>query len=202
MKNAARFLLEHPEYFNRVETQGLPLPFARYSNAKDGYITRYGLDRELKHVEAQIHEYGLPHRSGASWPSISNPVTPAPPGPKADADDRGPRRSPRGSGSTSDSKVSRIVRDPATSLEEKIQQILLVLTERLDDEILKTTEALDGTKGKGKPTEAKVQSEQEALQLKLQQLIERRKQMFELRSNLSNKFNEMARTAIANLGRA
>ena len=38
--------------------------------------------------------------------------------------------------------------------------------------------------------------------MRLQELVERRKAMFELMSNLSSSFHAMARTAIGNLGRA
>ena len=50
--------------------------------------------------------------------------------------------------------------------------------------------------------EAKASRGVEQLQLKLQKLMERRKQTFDLMSNISEKFNEMAKTAIQNLGRS
>lgn len=106
------------------------------------------------------------------------------------------------------------------SLEEKIQAILMLITESVDQEIEQTMQGIadaqdrlaqtrDGRAKAQKPAgqathakETEQQREIEKLQLKLQKLIERRKQMFELMSNLSSKFNEMAKTAIQNLGRA
>ena len=46
------------------------------------------------------------------------------------------------------------------------------------------------------------ETSQQFLQLRLQELMERRKSMFELMSDLSSSFHAMARTAIGNLGRA
>jgi hypothetical protein len=40
------------------------------------------------------------------------------------------------------------------------------------------------------------------LQFRIQRAVERRSQMFQLMSTLSEKFNEMAKVAIQNLGRA
>ena len=67
---------------------------------------------------------------------------------------------------------------------------------------LRQDEAVLGTSTAEKKEAAKIQSSLHDLQFRLQELTERRKQMFELMTNLSSKEHEMARAAIANLGRA
>ena len=54
----------------------------------------------------------------------------------------------------------------------------------------------------GQKALAKSQQNLELLQQRMQRAVERRKQMYDLMSNMSSKFNEMAKTAIQNLARA
>ncbi|MFZ5469936.1 MAG: hypothetical protein ACOZIN_10915 [Myxococcota bacterium] len=110
-----------------------------------------------------------------------------------------------------------ILSDPTLSIEEKVELLMMKILASLDKEILDTMEqvadaqqnvgkaqdaAAKGSSGSNKEATAAAQSKADMLQFKLQRLVERRKQMFDLMSNMSAKFNEMARTAIGNLGRA
>jgi len=102
-----------------------------------------------------------------------------------------------------------ILSDPSLGIEEKIQLLLESITESTDNEMLGVMGEMDRlAKQKadlkdpnGKEAQDAARS-MEKLQLRLQKLVERRKQMFDLMSNMSEKFNEMAKTAIQNMARA
>jgi len=112
--------------------------------------------------------------------------------------------------------VSSILNDPRLGVEEKLKRVLMLLTGQLDDELLDVMAELDGASSKRADVTAKgaaataedkaalkrQETDQQFLQLRLQELIERRKAMFELMSNLSASFHAMSRVAISNLGRA
>jgi hypothetical protein len=134
-------------------------------------------------------------------PKLPGPSTPPPivPTPK-------PGGSSGGSGGVSD-----IINNPNMSLEEKLQAILTMITRDTDDEILDVMKDMAsvrdervglGTDQNSRAREAKLETTMEQLNLRLQKLMEKRKQMFDLMSNISSNFNEMAKQAIQNLGRA
>ena len=119
---------------------------------------------------------------------------------------RGPGGSSGGSGGVGD-----IINNPNMSLEEKLQAILTLITRDTDDEILDVMKDMAsvrderaglGTDQNSRAREAKLETTMEQLNLRLQKLMEKRKQMFDLMSNISSNFNEMAKQAIQNLGRA
>lgn len=178
LREAAQFLLDHPEYFSRLE-------MAAGVGGRDGIVGMIDVDAELRRTP------GTSKGAGGSKESDGPGST--------------------GPAQTGSKDLSAIIDDPNLSLEEKIQLVLSKLMEQLDAEIMETMDAqakaADG-KGGGKAggtDEAaghKSKANAEKLQLKLQQLMERRKQMFELMTNMSMKFNEMAKAAISNLGRA
>ena len=92
--------------------------------------------------------------------------------------------------------------DPGLSLEEKVQQILMSVTDRIDGEIVNLMNDIEQQEKKGAGSKDKTGQGLEKLQLKLQQLMEKRKQMFQLMTDMSMKFNEMAKAAIQNMARA
>jgi hypothetical protein len=112
---------------------------------------------------------------------------------------------PVGSASTS---VKSILDNPNMSIEDKIQAILAAITQDTDGEILdvmrdlaskRDERATLGTSDEDKKKLAKLDTSMQELELRLQKLMEKRKAMFELMSNMSSKFHEMAKTAISNL---
>jgi hypothetical protein len=158
---AAQFLLDHPEYFNRLE-------MAAGVGGKDGIVGHGDVKAELAKVDRDIARHGLPG-GGAS----------------------------RGVGGS-----AGVLADPSLSLEEKIMLILQRVLEQTDQDLMAATAELEGqskAQGSGKPG---TDSAREMAQLKLQRLMEKRKAMFDLMSNVSSKFHEMSKTAIQNLGRA
>jgi hypothetical protein len=165
LKKAARFLLNHEEYFRRVDHSG-------ETDRKEGFIGREDVQRALTHAKEDTSRYGVD----------------------------------RSSGSSSAGTVQSILNDPSLTQEEKLQMILFSVMDRIDDETLSVMEEIDSAQSKNGGDDAKTDQKKrqslEKLQLKLQQLTERRKQMFELLTNLSTKFNEMAKAAISNMARA
>jgi hypothetical protein len=104
--------------------------------------------------------------------------------------------------------VKSILDNPNMSVEDKIQAILMGIAENTDDELLgvlndmadqRDQRATLGTSDADKKKAAKIDSSMQELELRLQKLMEKRKAMFELMSNMSSKFHEMAKTAISNL---
>jgi hypothetical protein len=219
LRSAARFLLEHPEYRNALDT-------ASKGGAVDGTISQRDVQSALKKVNDDIALYGVRQPStptpGAPQPA---PGAPPPPGqPGAPVETRPPSAGqpqepgptppptappPKPGGSTG--SVSDIINNPNMSMEEKLQAILSLITQDTDDEIFgvmkemasaRDERAKLGTDEKSRARGAKLDTTMEQLNLRLQKLMEKRKQMFDLMSNISSKFNEMAKQAIQNLGRA
>jgi hypothetical protein len=82
------------------------------------------------------------------------------------------------------------------------------ISENTDDEVLgvlnemastRDQQATLGTSEADKKKAAKLETGMHELNLRLQRLMEKRKAMFDLMSNMSSKFHEMAKTAISNL---
>lgn len=121
---------------------------------------------------------------------------------------RAPSSSQRKPAKGKEPKGKDLINDPRLSIEEKVQAMLMALTKEVDGELLKVMEELSAAQGeragmatqKGKEKElADKDRNIEFLHLRLQKLVERRKAMFDLMSNMSAKFNEMAKTALSNL---
>jgi hypothetical protein len=205
LRKAAAFLVANPGYFERLDsTSGgmraqFPgplnptLPGPQPGGTNDDAFDLAAVRSELGRVEADLKTYGAPPRPGSSGSGSSTQVS-------------SPASEPHSS-----SDVASILRDPNMSMEEKIQLVLARIMENSDAEITQTMEDLAAAQDKqagikNTPENQKSLSDAkrnaEQIQLRLQNLMEKRKAMFELMSNMSSKFNEMAKTAISNLGRA
>ena len=184
LRQAARFLVDNPGYFERLDNTGAPkrMQGLREGVANDDHFTEHSLRNELNTVRADFARYGQPASTGgASSGSTSG---------------------------TASSSMKGIINDPSMSLEEKIETILMALTEKMDGEILQTMDALAAAqdrqagikndKGDEKAL-ADSQRDIDRLNMRLQKLVEKRKMMFEMMSTLSMKFNEMAKTALSNM---
>ncbi|RKH51430.1 hypothetical protein D7Y23_09955, partial [Corallococcus sp. AB050B] len=113
-----------------------------------------------------------------------------------------------GGRSTGGSRARDIVDNPNMSIEQKVQALLMGITEDTDSELLdvmnemasaREERATLGSSDSDKARGAKLDTSMQELELRLQTLMEKRKAMFDLMSNMSSKFNEMAKTAISNL---
>jgi hypothetical protein len=236
VQKAARFLLEHPEYRNMLDTAGK-------GGKVDGTISQQDVQQALKKVNEDIATYGV-RRPSTSTPGPSAPPVCIPPpvsSPPSPVESRAPSPQPPvpvpgapypvpgapypvpgapvptpappkpvpSNGSSGG--VGDIINNPHMSLEEKLQAILTLITRDTDDEILGVMKEMAsvrderaglGTDQSSQARGAKLETTMEQLNLRLQKLMEKRKQMFDLMSNISSNFNEMAKQAIQNLGRA
>lgn len=170
LKKAAQFLIDHPEYFNRLEMA---------ASARDGVVTRSDVRGEIDRVDTD---------TPANPPSLPTP--------------------PRSGGEVA--PIRSILGDPAMTIEEKIEAILMSMLERSDGELEKITKELANaedkrnslstdTSDKGKKAHADASRSAEVLAQRLQKLMQRRDQMFTLMSNVSKQFHEMAKQAIQNM---
>ncbi len=203
LKHVSSFLLAHPEYFNRLE-------MASHIGGKDGIVGLGDVLHELKNVDEDLKTYGAPTKKGAREQGTggTSPGTAA----------AGGSAQPRGdsAGRTEAGSISDILNDPNLSLEQKVQLVLMKIAEAEDDEMLdavaglgSATEELAGMRAStaqddadGQKKLARKQQDVELLQQRIQKATEKRKQMYDLMSNMSSKFNEMAMKAIQNLARA
>ncbi|MBN8226167.1 hypothetical protein JYK02_01440 [Corallococcus macrosporus] len=119
-----------------------------------------------------------------------------------------PKQSGGSGRSTGGTRARDIVDNPNMSIEQKVQALLMGITEDTDSELLdvmnemasaREERATLGGSDADKARGAKLDTSMQELELRLQTLMEKRKAMFDLMSNMSSKFNEMAKTAISNL---
>ncbi|HEX8703222.1 MAG TPA: hypothetical protein VF815_30580 [Myxococcaceae bacterium] len=216
LKEAARFLVAHPEFRNMLDTAG-------EGGRVDGTISQKDVQKALKQVNDDIAKYGVrdtaspapstPAPAPAPAPSTPPVSGSPPPGKPGTPGECTPAPAPKPSPSPAPERsgVNDIINNPHMSLEEKIQAILMLITRDTDDEILDVMKEMSsireeraglGTDEKSRTKDAKLETTFQELNLRLQKLMEKRKQMFDLMSTLSSKFNEMAKVAIQNMGRA
>ena len=204
LRQSARFLVDNPGYFERLDAStslGGMLGRVVQGVKNDDRVSLDDVRGEILKVKADLAQYGAPERTRAPGGVPSPPPT---------GNAGSPSPSPGGVCGTSGagSSAKGIINDPRMSLEEKINAILTNLTEKMDDEILQTMDNLaaaqdrkagiSNDKGSEKAlTES--QRDIDRLSMRLQQLVEKRKTMFEMMSTLSMKFNEMAKTALNNM---
>jgi ribosomal protein L9 len=214
LRKSARFLLEHPEYRNMLDTAGK-------GGRVDGTISQQDVQQALKKVNEDIARHGV-RQPSTPGPSTPGPCTPpagqspagqSPPPVVTSPGSPSPTTPAPGSGGSCGHSggVSDIINNPNMSMEEKLQAILMLISRDTDDEILDVMQQMAslrderatlGSGEKDRARAAKLETSMEQLNLSLQKLMEKRKQMFDLMSNISSKFNEMAKVAIQNLGRA
>ncbi|MET0403248.1 MAG: hypothetical protein ABW123_12630 [Cystobacter sp.] len=202
LRQAARFLVDNRGYFERLDvwTQdrgpvGLAMKFFKDDNAF--YLS--DLRGEIGQVKSELAASRTPRPPcPPSSPPSSRPPSSPPPG----------QPCPTTGGGTASSSVKGIINDPSMSLEEKINAILMNLTEKMDDEILQTMDNLAAAQDKkagisnekgSEKSLTEAQRDIDRLSMRLQQLVEKRKTMFEMLSTMSMKFNEMAKTALSNM---
>jgi hypothetical protein len=203
VREAARFLLEHPEYRTQLDTA------SQKGGMVDGTFSTKDVRAALSDVNARIAQHGVRGESPSAPmpppPGTSYGTRPPVGGTRPEEPSRPPSSTSGGSASSS---VKGIINDPSLSLEEKIEAILMALTERMDGDILQTMDDLAAAQDRqsgiknGKGDEkalADAQRDVDRIQMRLQKLIEKRKMMFEMMSTLSMKFNEMAKTALSNM---
>lgn len=220
VRDAALFLIQNPEYFGR--TAGADGMISKMELRAE----LHKLDEAIRLHGPPTESIDAPSKSKNPWrgvpPDISRgdliEARPVPvPGPeKIVPPPAGPPSTNPAPISSLGSEIKSILNDPTLSTEEKIQRILMAVIDSADAEELalmeqignaaidfgKAQDAATAAGGKGQEEIQKKQKSLTDLQFKLQKTVERRKQMFDLMSNMSVKNNEMAKTAIQNLARA
>lgn len=193
----------------------------------DDRFTLGSVRGEIFRVVEDLARYGQPERTGSKSPAGQEAVRARAPQPEparevketggkkepeqaqgAEPRARAPSSSRRQPARGKEPGPKDLINDPRLSIEEKVQALLMGITKDLDGELLKVMDELAIAQGervgmttqKGKEKElADKDRNIEFLQLRLQKLVEKRKMMFDLMSNMSAKYNEMAKTALSNL---
>lgn len=172
LKRAAQFFKDHPAYFDRLE-------MAAGVGVRDGIVGRPDVTAALRDADSVL---------GSSGPR--------------------PSTGSGGVGGAGGASVRSILDNPHLSIEDKIQAVLAAISENTDGEMVdvmrqmasaRDEQATLGTSDADKKRAAKLETSMQELNLRLQKLMEKRKAMFDLMSNMSSKFHEMAKTAISNL---
>lgn len=209
VKRAVRQLMEDPKLYQALAQSG-------------GAITRADLQMVMDDIQKEIASISSAGTNGTSSTGGSTSTSGADgtSGTSGTDSTDGTSGTSQASGadgasSTSDAsgdlggQIKNILADPSLSIEEKIQQVLMLIEQQLDKELGDTMQQMadaqrqpKSASSSDKASAEKADNNQELLQQKLQTLVERRKAMFDLMSNIDSKFNEMASLAIQNLGKA
>jgi hypothetical protein len=198
VKRAVRSLMENPELYQKLARSG-------------GAITRSDIEMAMDDTQKQISNSGASSTSGTSGASGDDSQTNGTDATDGSSQASGTNDPSKSGGASGDigSQITQILGDPSMSIEEKIEAVLMLIEQDLDNQIGDTMQQMAdgqskaaGNDPKDKAAAEKSQNGQEQLNQKLQQLMERRKSMFDLMSNIDSKFNEMSSLAIQNLGKA
>ncbi len=203
LKQAATFLLSHPEYFNRLE-------MAAGVGGKDGIVGKGDVVGDLTRVNGEIAMYGLPSNSGSSSAGASTAADPAKDVGAASqaADDSATdataaAQTASGAAQSSDSSAMTglggggLSTGASQGLDGRLEKILERGLGSMDGQLEGLLREIEtGKDASGNAVKPEV------AQFRLQSLMQRRTAIFTMLSTLSEKFNEMAKTAIGNMGRA
>ena len=187
LKRALRYVLDHPTLLNRL------------SRSKGFGVT--GISRS--DLELGIEDARRRAKTSTKTPK----PTPAAPAPKpASSATTSSTKSSSSSSRAKDPSISDILNDKSLSIEEKIEMILMVLENRVDDQMLSVTQQMDQNDDKktnkdDRTKVTKLDKVDRDLNFKMERLMKRKEQLSNLLSTMEMKFASMAQTAIANMGR-
>ena len=184
LKRALRYVLDHPQLLDRL---------AR-SRGSDGD----GISRSDLQLAIEDAQHGLRSAGPATKPKTPKPSGASP--------SSSPTKKSSSGSKSKDPSLSDILNDKSLSVEEKIEMILMVLENRLDDQMLDVTQQLDQNDDKKSSKDdrkkvAQLDKVDRDLNFKMERLMKRKEQLSNLLSTMEMKFASMAQTAIANLGR-
>ena len=179
MKRCARYFLDNPDAYDQIAQS-------------NGGIVPQDIQIAIEDTRASDSD-GCSTTSGTtSTTDVSDPWTPDP-------------------GCDLSGDIASIINDPSMSLEEKIMAVLTKLENSTDDEIKDDMNQLaaaqkhnEKVKGDSSASQGDVQKAADDVSnvtMKLQQAVERRKNLAELMTNIDKAFNDMAMAAIQNIGR-
>jgi len=185
LKRALRYLLDHPTLLDQLSrSRGFGV---------EG-IARSDLQLGIEDARRTGATSGT--RTTKSAPASPKPATPG----------TASKSSSSASSRSHDPSIKDILNDKSLSLEEKIEMILMVLENRVDDQMLTVTQQMDQNDDKktAKDDRKKVTQLDKVdrdLNFKMERLMKRKEQLSNLLSTMEMKFASMAQTAIANMGR-
>ncbi len=202
VKDACRFLLRNPAAWNMVDA-------ASDHGQVDGRITREGIRNawhEIDHGEGRHVEHHREHHveHHHEQPNRSDP----------DDDNGGSGAQGTGSGTPD---IGQLL-NSGMDVEELVELVLSQCLNKMDDEIKKKTADIskksaeaqnqngaNGSQGGQGASGGKASSSGDnlqTLQTQLQDLVQKRQQLFSLMTNISSDFNETSKQILQNLGRA
>ena len=186
LKRALRYVLDRPALLDRL------------SRSKGSGVT--GISRS--DLELGIEDA----RRRASTSSKTPKPTTGSPAPKPTTSSSSGSTTKSSSSRSKDPSIKDILNDKSLSIEEKIEMILMVLENRVDDQMLSVTQQMDQNDDKktSKDDRKKVTQLDKVdrdLNFKMERLMKRKEQLSNLLSTMEMKFASMAQTAIANMGR-
>ena len=189
LKRALRYVLDHPALLDRL------------SRSKGSGVT--GMSRSDLELGIEDARRGASTSTKTPKPTTGSPA----PKPTTSSSSGSTTKSSRSSSSRSkDPSIKDILNDKSLSIEEKIEMILMVLENRVDDQMLSVTQQMDQNDDKksNKDDRKKVTQLDKVdrdLNFKMERLMKRKEQLSNLLSTMEMKFASMAQTAIANMGR-
>jgi hypothetical protein len=179
IKDACRFLLDNPSAWNKLDV-------GAGQGGVDGLISRGDLEAEAARIAASQAAVG----GGANGSAEGSEEVDYPVPERFQSYEEGGYADE--SSSTSSEQTEEINLDGLSS-DEAAQVLIDEKLSSLEEQIQAKLAEMENTKDPSKLARENYV---------LQNLLEMRKQMFTLMSNLSAVYNEMAKTAISNLGRA
>jgi len=188
LKRALRYVLDHPDLLDRL------------SQSKGHGVT--GMSRTDLELGIEDARRGASSSTKTPKPTTGSPA----PKPTSSGTTGSTTKSSSSSSRSKDPSIKDILNDKSLSLEEKIEMILMVLENRVDDQMLSVTQQMDQNDDKksNKDDRKKVTQLDKVdrdLNFKMERLMKRKEQLSNLLSTMEMKFASMAQTAIANMGR-
>ncbi len=185
LKRSLRYVLDHPSLLSKL---------SRSTGVLGQGMSRSDLELGIEDARRAT--------AGTGTKTSSSPA----PKPAATASSSGTTTKSSSSSTSPDPSIKDILNDKSLSLEEKIEMILMVLENRVDDQMLTVTQQMDQNDDKktAKDDRKKVTQLDKVdrdLNFKMERLMKRKEQLSNLLSTMEMKFASMAQTAIANMGR-
>ncbi len=212
VRRAAQFLLDNPDYKKRLFQNNGDTSNASRQEVK---AEIFEMNQKVKYGElggVQQMSGGAPQQSHGITMDGQNVTKGAGNKPGKPAESAPPQPAPGYTPTTPHpTPMWGVLDDKTLSVEERIMFLLQAILEDTDDEMMDLGKKVeeqrkaraDAIAAGADPSKiGGFDTELDRLTNRLQSLMEKRKRMFELRSNMSNKFHEMAKTAIQNMGRA
>ena len=188
LKRALRYVLDRPALLDRL------------SQSKGHGVT--GMSRTDLELGIEDARRGASSSTKTPKPTTGSPA----PKPTTSSSSGSTTKSSSSSSRSKDPSIKDILNDKSLSLEEKIEMILMVLENRVDDQMLSVTQQMDQNDDKktnkdDRKKVTKLDKVDRDLNFKMERLMKRKEQLSNLLSTMEMKFASMAQTAIANMGR-